>query len=79
MDKWGNKKSKTIIIESGEKDITQHFIVGFLNPELDEFYKYSKFIKIRKLNTQIGSGNVLNTNNCEISICKTRFKNRSPI
>ena len=38
MDKWGNKKSKTIIIESGEKDITQHFIVGFLNPELDEFY-----------------------------------------
>ena len=39
-------------------------------------FKYSKFIKIRKLNTQIGSGNVLNTNNCEISICKTRFKNR---
>ncbi len=38
LDNWGNKKSKIVIIESGEKDITQHFIVGFLNPELDEFY-----------------------------------------
>ena len=35
---WGNKKSKIVIVESGERDITQHFIVGFLNPELDEFY-----------------------------------------
>ena len=24
----------------------------------------------------MGSGNVLNTNNCEISICKTRYKNK---
>ena len=47
-----------------------------IKSELEEYYKNSKFIKIRKLNTQIGSGNVLNTNNCEISICKTRFKNR---
>ena len=38
LNKWGNKKSKIVIIESGEKDITQHFIVGFLNPELDELY-----------------------------------------
>ena len=29
-----------------------------------------------KINTPIGSGNVLNTNNCEISICKTRYKNK---
>ena len=38
LNKLGNKKSKIVIIESGEKDITQHFIVGFLNPDLDEFY-----------------------------------------
>ncbi len=38
LNKWGNKKSKIVIIESGKKDLTQHFIVGFLNPELDEFY-----------------------------------------
>ena len=28
------------------------------------------------LNSELGSGNVLNTNNCEISICETRLKNR---
>ena len=44
--------------------------------ELKKFYKKSKFIKILKLNSQIGSGNVLNTNNCEISICETRVKNK---
>ena len=43
---------------------------------LKNFYKNHKFIKICKLNTQIGSGNVLNTNNCEISVCKTRIKNK---
>ena len=43
---------------------------------LSKFYKNSKFIKVLKLNSQIGSGNVLNTNNCEISICETRVKNK---
>ena len=44
--------------------------------ELIKFYKHSKFIKILKLNSSIGSGNVLNTNNCEISICETRIKDK---
>ena len=43
---------------------------------LIKFYKSSKFIKILKLNSPLGSGNVLNTNNCEISICETRVKNK---
>ena len=34
------------------------------------------FIKILNLNSEIGSGNVLNTNNCEISICKTRLNKK---
>ena len=48
----------------------------FLRKTLIKFYKNSKFIKILKLNTPLGSGNVLNTNNCEISICETRIKNK---
>ncbi len=44
--------------------------------EILKFYKKSKFIKILELNTQLGSGNVLNSNNCEISICETRVKSR---
>ena len=43
---------------------------------LAKVFKNSKFIKVHKLNTPLGSGNVLNTNNCEISICETRIKNK---
>ena len=44
--------------------------------ELIKFYKKSKFIKILSLNSQIGTGEVLNSNNCIISICETRIKNK---
>lgn len=47
-----------------------------LRNTLIKFYKKDKFIKILQLNTPLGSGNVLNTNNCEISICETRIKNK---
>lgn len=43
---------------------------------LTNFYKNSKFIKILKLNAPLGSGNVLNTNNCEISVCDSKIKNK---
>ena len=41
-----------------------------------KYYSGAKFIKILKVNSQLGSGNVLNTNNCEISICETRLKDK---
>ena len=47
-----------------------------LRKSLIKYYKNSRFIKILKLNSSLGSGNVLNTNNCEISICETRIKNK---
>ena len=47
-----------------------------LRNELIKFYRNSKFIKILKINEPLGSGNVLNTNNCEISVCETRVKNK---
>ena len=28
------------------------------------------------MNSQIGTGNVLKTNNCEISVCQTRLKDK---
>ena len=56
----------------GKKDIS----AKILRNTLIKFYKSSKFIKILKLNSPLGSGNVLNTNNCEISICETRVKNK---
>ncbi len=43
---------------------------------LKSFYKKNRFIKILRINSDIGSGQVINTNNCQISICKTRLKNK---
>ena len=43
---------------------------------LKSFYREDSFIKIHKLNSQIGTGNVLKTNNCEISVCQTRLKDK---
>ncbi len=47
-----------------------------LTKTLIKFYKKKKFIKILKYNSTLGSGSVLNTNNCEISICDTGVKNK---
>ena len=43
---------------------------------MKRFYKKSQFVRILRLNSEIGSGNVINTNNCEISVCETRLKNK---
>ena len=43
---------------------------------LKDYYKKDIFIKVNKPNTQIGTGNVLETNNCDISLCQTREKNK---
>ena len=50
--------------------------INIIRKELKKYYKNSKFIKVLKLNSPIGSGKVLNTNNCEISICETRVKDK---
>ena len=44
--------------------------------ELKRFHAKNIFVKILKINTPMGSGNVLNTNNSEISICKSRHTNK---
>ncbi len=43
---------------------------------LKSFYKKDVFIKILKKNSEMGTGNVLKTNNCNISVCETRLKNK---
>ena len=43
---------------------------------LKDFYKHEPFIKINKPNSQMGTGNVLNTNLCELSICQSKIKDR---
>ena len=57
-------------------DINKNSSIKKIKNELTKFYKKSSFVKILKLNTEIGTGNVINTNQCEISVCETRVKKR---
>jgi len=50
-----------------------------LHNELIKFYNKSTFIKIQKQNTLISTNDVINTNNCRISVCKSKYKNKAII
>jgi N-acetyl-gamma-glutamyl-phosphate reductase len=43
---------------------------------LKAFHKKNRFVKVLNTNSSIGSGNVINTNYCEISVSQTRYKNK---
>ena len=47
-----------------------------LEKALNNEYLKSRFIKILKQDTLISTNDVINTNNCYLSICKTKYKNR---
>ncbi len=50
--------------------------IKIIHKELEKFHRKNKFVKILKINKSIGTGNVMNTNYCEISICETRNKKK---
>ena len=54
------------------KGVTLKKLQGFLNA----YYIRSRFVKILKSNTLISTNDVINTNNCHISICETKYKNK---
>tara|TARA_Y100001970_G_scaffold290496_1_gene424448 strand:- start:3984 stop:5006 length:1023 start_codon:yes stop_codon:yes gene_type:complete len=43
---------------------------------LKYFYKNEKFVKIMKINNILSTNDVINTNYCNISVCKTKFHNK---
>ena len=43
---------------------------------LKKFYRNDFFIKILKTDSILGTNDVINTNYCHISVCKTKFKNK---
>ena len=53
--------------------------INNLYNELKKFYEKSNFVKVLKINSLISTNNVINTNECEISICNTKFKDRAII
>ena len=43
---------------------------------LKKYHKHNFFVKISKFNKPIGTGDVMNSNYCQISVCKNRKKNK---
>ena len=57
-------------------DANKNFSLNNLNNELKKYYLKKKFVKIKKINTFLSTNDVINSNNCIISICKTKYKNK---
>ena len=57
-------------------DLNKGVNIKRLENELNNEYAKRRFVKIKKMNTLISTNDVINTNNCHISICKTKYKNR---
>ena len=57
-------------------ELKPKFSIAKINHILKKYYQSSKFIKITKMNTYLSTNEVINTNNCFISVCKTRYKNK---
>jgi len=57
-------------------DLNKGVTIKKLHKVLEAEYSKSRFVKILKLNSLVSTNDVINTNNCSISICKTKYKNR---
>ena len=55
-----------------EKNTSISDVIKFLN----NYYKKETFIKVQKLNKLISTNDVINTNYCYISVCKSKYKNK---
>ena len=61
----------TIYIEAYKK-----ISIEKINKNLNQYYKNKTFVKVLKTNSFISTNDVINTNNCYLSVCKTRVKNK---
>ena len=57
-------------------DLIEGFSINKIRYILNKYYQKNIFIKILKCNSLISTNDVVNTNNCLISVCKTKYKNR---
>jgi N-acetyl-gamma-glutamyl-phosphate reductase len=50
--------------------------INNLTNVIKKFYDKKRFIKVNKPNTFLSTNDVINTNNCYISICNTKYKDK---
>jgi N-acetyl-gamma-glutamyl-phosphate reductase len=57
-------------------DLNKGVTIKNLEKTLNDIYLKNRFVKILKTNTLLSTNQVINTNNCHITICKTKYKNK---
>ena len=57
-------------------DLKRGSSISKLNKVLNSYYKNQMFVKILKPNTFLSTNDVINTNNCHISVCKSKYKDK---
>jgi len=57
-------------------DIKNSNNINKINSKLKNFYKKDIFVKILPINSYLSTNDVINTNYCHISVCKSKFKNK---
>src|SRR5210317_762142 len=57
-------------------DLTKDSSQSKIQNTLEKKYKNSKFVNILKSNTLVSTNDVINSNNCFISVCKSKFKDK---
>ena len=57
-------------------DIKKSTNIKKINSKLKNFYKNDTFVKILPINSLLSTNNVINTNFCYLSVCKTKVRNK---
>ena len=57
-------------------DLKLGFSIKKIEKILKKFHKQNRFVKILKKDSLISTNDVINTNYCFISVCKTKYKNK---
>tara|TARA_B100001057_G_scaffold472811_1_gene536486 strand:+ start:31 stop:1053 length:1023 start_codon:yes stop_codon:yes gene_type:complete len=57
-------------------DLNKKFSINKVQNILTKFHKKNEFVRVLKINSLISTNDVINTNNCHISVCKTKYRNK---
>ena len=64
------------ILSSIYLDLKPGYTISNIQKILKKFHNKNKFVKILPIDSLLSTNDVINTNNCLISVCKTKFKNK---
>ncbi len=57
-------------------DMKPGFSINKIQNILKKFHKKNEFIKVLNINSLLSTNDVINTNNCFISVCRSKYKNK---